>query len=225
MRTTPSSRVYVVDDDAGVRQALNRLLSAAGFEVTTFSDGLDFLTCPRHAGPACLLLDQRMPQLTGLELQRRISARNGSLSIVFITGHGDVPTSVDAMKAGAVDFLMKPIEADELMGAVMRALAWSAQAWRAHAERDEFLTRIRLLSARERQVGAGVLRGTLNKQIGGELGITERTVKVHRARLMQKLGVQSVAELARLVERLRASLDNVPEREDSLEVRARMPMT
>jgi FixJ family two-component response regulator len=165
-----------------------------------------------------------MPELTGLELQRRL-ASNGSLRIVFITGHGDVPTSADAMKAGALDFLTKPLEADALISTVTRALDSSAQSWRAHAERDGFLTRIRLLSARERQVGAFVVRGRLNKQIAWELGISERTVKVHRARLMQKLQVRSVAELARLVERFDASLEPTPELEETCGVRSRPPVT
>jgi RNA polymerase sigma factor (sigma-70 family) len=207
--------VYVVDDDPRVLKALKRLLTEAGFDVTTFSQGRQFLDRPPHPGPACLILDMCMPELTGLELQRRVAAIDRSLSIVFISGHDDVPASVHAMKAGAIDFLVKPIEGTHLIGAVTQALASSAEALRAHAERDKFLTCIRRLSLRERQVGARVIQGTPNRQIGWELGITERTVKVHRARLMQKLQVQSVAELVRLLERLHASLEAAPDFEEA----------
>jgi FixJ family two-component response regulator len=196
-----TSKVFIVDDDEAVLTALKRLLAGEGFVVETFSSASAFLEREPHDGPYCLVLDQRMPGVTGLELQRRILETDGALSVVFLTGHGDVPTSVAAMKAGAVDFLIKPVDGDLLIDAVRRALMRSDDALQARRERDEFLARLVLLTPRERQVGTLVLQGLLNKQIAWELGTALKTVKTHRARMMQKLAVGSVAELARLAER------------------------
>jgi len=194
-------KVFIVDDDEAVLTALKRLLTSAGLSVETFSSARTFLDHLPHDLPSCVVLDQRMPELSGLEIQRRIHERDGALSIVFLTGHGDVPTSVQAMKNGAVDFLTKPVDGDLLIDAVKRALMSSVDALNTIRERDGFLARLALLTPRERQVGSLVIRGLLNKQIAWELGTAEKTVKAHRARVMQKLAVGSVAELARIAER------------------------
>jgi FixJ family two-component response regulator len=196
-----TSKVFIVDDDEAVLTALKRLLAAEGFNVETFASASAFLTRDSHDGPYCLVLDQRMPGVTGLELQQSTLETDGALCVVFLTGHGDVPTSVAAMKAGAVDFLTKPVDGTLLIDAVQRALMRSDDALRARHERDEFLKRLVLLTPREKQVGTLVIQGLLNKQIAWELGTAVKTVKTHRARMMQKLAVGSVAELARLAER------------------------
>jgi FixJ family two-component response regulator len=202
--TSASRHVWVVDDDESVRVALRRLLTSAGFNVTAFPSATAFIEQSAEGTPACLVLDQRMPDVSGLELQRTINRRDSATSIIFITGHADVRASVEAMKAGAVDFLMKPVEEDALIDAVTRALGRSAHLLDTHRERDTFLQRCARLTPRERDVARLVLHGLLNKQIAGQLGIAEKTVKVHRGRLMQKLAVTSVAELVRLAERTHA---------------------
>jgi len=198
---THGGRVFIVDDDESVRVGLRRLVSAAGFNVDTFSSPRLFLERRREAVPACLILDQRMPELTGLELQTAILETDAALSIVFISGHGDVPTTVAAMKGGAVDFLVKPIEEHVLIDAINRALTRSATALEARREHDDFVQRLARLTPREFEVACLLIQGLLNKQIAGELGTAEKTIKVHRGRVMQKLAVGSVAQLARLAER------------------------
>ncbi|HET9703788.1 MAG TPA: response regulator [Vicinamibacterales bacterium] len=198
--------VFVVDDDASVRRGLVRLLSSAGFDARPFDSAPAFGAAPRDDAPSCLLLDQRMPEQTGLQLQQALAGDAAILPIIFLTGHADVPLSVQAMKAGAFDFLTKPVDEGQLIDAVTRALDVSRSARAVRIERDGFLSRLDALTAREREVCALVVRGLLNKQIAAELGIAEKTVKIHRARVMQKLGVGSVAELSRLIERTHASL-------------------
>ena len=193
-------RILVVDDDESVRLAFRRLLTAAGFSVTALDSGVALLGYDPHDQPVCIVLDHDMPGLTGLELQRTI-APESPVSIVFVTGHADVPLSVAAMKAGAVDFLTKPVEGDHLIDAVVRGLSRSRLIAAQRRERKAFLDRVALLTSREREVAALVIQGLLNKQIAAAIGTAEKTVKVHRARLMGKLGVASVAELARLAER------------------------
>jgi FixJ family two-component response regulator len=200
--TVSTGLVYIVDDDEAVGRAIGRVLGAAGFEVRVFTSAAAFLRRTGDDRPACVVLDQRMPKVSGLELQRAIND-DSALAVVFMTGHADVPTSVEAMKAGAVDFLTKPVDEEQLLGAVTRALERSAMAHAASRERAEFLERLASLTPRERQVGALMVQGLLNKQIAWELGTAEKTVKVHRARVMDKLSVGSVAELARLAERTR----------------------
>ncbi len=195
--------VFVVDDDDAVGRAMGRMLAAAGFEVRVFTSASAFLARPAGHGPACLVLDQRMPEVSGLELQRTLTDES-ALAVVFMTGHADVPTSVEAMKAGAIDFLTKPVDEARLIAAVTRALERSTIAHAASRERRTFLDRVARLTPRERQVGALMIQGLLNKQIAWELGTAEKTVKVHRARVMEKLAVGSVAELARLAERTHA---------------------
>ncbi len=195
------SRVYLVEDDQGVRRALARLLKAAGHEVSAHGDAGSFLQSLQGEAPACLVLDHNLPDSTGLELQRLLAERADCCGVVFITGRGDIPLSVRAMKSGAVDFLTKPIAENELLAAVDQALKRSARALQLRQlqrTRDELLSR---LTPREREVCDEVARGRLNKQIAAMLGTAEKTVKVHRARVMEKLGVDSVADLVRLLER------------------------
>jgi FixJ family two-component response regulator len=198
----PSSKVFVVDDDDSVRRGLGRLIKSGGYEVQTFVSARGFLESGDYKkGPACLVLDVRMPGLSGLDLQRELQAANAILPIIFITGHGDIPTTVSAMKAGAVDFLPKPVKDVVLLRAIEQALT---RAVRDSAERDALDAqnqRLNTLTPREREVMALVVSGLLNKQIAFELGTVEKTIKVHRARVMQKMGVNSLAELVRLAER------------------------
>jgi FixJ family two-component response regulator len=192
--------VYIVDDDAGIGRALCRLVRAIGLDAVAFSSAQAFLDHPRSTGPACLVLDVRMPGLGGLDLQARLGEARHTLPIVFVTGHGSVPTSVRAMKGGAVDFLQKPFNEDELIAAVHRALALSRQAHSVAAARAEIDRRVRTLTPREREVMALVVKGLLNKQIAGELGAAEKTVKVHRGRVMHKMQAHSVADLVHMAE-------------------------
>ena len=194
--------VYIVDDDAGIGRALCRLVRAIGLDAVAFSSAQAFLDHPRSTGPACLVLDVRMPGLGGLDLQARLEEARHTLPIVFITGHGSVPTSVRAMKGGAVDFLQKPFNEDELIAAVQRALALSRQAHSIATARTEIDRRVRTLTPREREVMALVVKGLLNKQIAGELGAAEKTVKVHRGRVMHKMQANSVADLVHMAERI-----------------------
>jgi FixJ family two-component response regulator len=203
-RPSPSSTVFIVDDDASVRRALTRLIKSAGYPVQAFASARDFLEYWRanDQNPGCLVLDVRMPGLSGLDLQHELQAANTLLPIIFITGHGDIPMSVKAMKEGAVDFLPKPVTEKDLLRAIEQALA---RASHDHAERLEFeeiQSRLTSLTPREREVMALVVRGLLNKQIAFELGTVEKTVKVHRARVIQKMKVQSLAELVRLAEKV-----------------------
>jgi FixJ family two-component response regulator len=194
--------IHLVDDDAGLRTALTRLLRAAGYEVCAYASAGDFLLAPVNA-PGCLLLDIRMPGPSGLDLQAAIASREDPLPIVFMTGYGDVPTTVRAMKAGAVDFLTKPIRREDLLAAVRSALERD-QARRSSTEHlHELRRRHSSLTPREREVFSHVVAGRLNKQIAGALGTCERTVKAHRSRVMRKMGATSVAELVRASERLR----------------------
>lgn len=194
--------VHVVDDDDSLRTAVVRLLTAAGLEVRAYASAGDFLLHPLPKGPGCILLDLRMPGPSGLELQRALRDRDGTLPVIFFTAHADVACSVEAMKAGAVDFLMKPVEPQVLLDAVHRALERNALLCAARADAQDLLGRFAQLSPRERDVFDLVVAGKLNKQIADELGIAERTVKAQRAQLMTKLGAESAAELGRLAERL-----------------------
>jgi FixJ family two-component response regulator len=193
--------VYVVDDDAAVCAALVRLLDSADLEAETFPSAKAFLDHPVSDRPACLILDLRLPGPSGLELQQALRETGRELPIIFITGHGDVPTTVQAMKGGAVDFLQKPFNDEDLLECVRRALAHSARYRAERAVRDELRLRLDQLTKREHEVMLQVITGKLNKQIASELGISEKTIKVHRGRVMQKMRVDSVVELARLLER------------------------
>lgn len=199
----PSFPVFVVDDDPSIRKALTRLMKSAGYEVATFASAREFLDRARpDEKPGCLVLDVRMPGLNGLDLQAELQNLNTALPIVFMTGHGDIPMSVRAMKAGAVDFLPKPIKDTELLRAIEQA---RARAEQERARRNELQTirrRLETLTPREREVMALVVRGLLNKQIAFELGTVEKTIKVHRARVIEKMQVESLAELVRIAERV-----------------------
>jgi FixJ family two-component response regulator len=197
--------VYLVDDDAAVCRSLARLLKAVGYRASVFNSPEEFLRHYREEGPACLVLDMHLPGITGLELQRTLTAAGRSLPIVFITGHGDVPTSVQAMKGGAVDFLPKPFLDEDLLKSVGQALDRSRQQHALRLELERVRQRLEGLTQREQQVLVGVVEGKLNKQIAAELGTTEKTVKVHRGRVMEKMEASSVAELVRSIEKLRAS--------------------
>ena len=194
--------VFVVDDDLSLRKALSRLLKSEGYDVETFSSAQEFLHAdPRCEGPACLVLDVKMPGLNGLDLQQELHKREYAIPIVFITGHGDIPMGVKAMKKGAIEFLTKPFDDEVLLGAVEDALKKDMANRSAMNERQSILQRVKLLTPREYEILTYVITGMLNKQIAYDLDISEKTVKVHRGRVMEKLGIDSVAELVRLTEK------------------------
>ena len=198
MIVPPASLVFVVDDDASVRKSLARLVKNAGYEVETFPSVRDFLARPPYVGPSCLVLDVRMPGLTGLDLQEALRAAGQRLSIVFITGWGDVRASVKAMKGGAVDVLTKPLDEGTLLAAIQQAVTRTIEERKEQARVTEVRRHITTLTPREAEVFALVVTGMLNRQIGHKLGIVEKTVKVHRARVMEKMRAGSLAELVRL---------------------------
>jgi FixJ family two-component response regulator len=193
--------VGIVDDDPSVRKGLARLVKTAGYRVEVFASAREFLVRPQQEDPCCLILDVRMPGLTGLELQEALAIAGRQMSIVFVSGHGDVVGSVKAMKGGAVDFLTKPVDARELLSAIERAVAKASTAHGEQARAADVQGRLKTLTAREAQVFALVVTGMLNKQVAAELGIVEKTVKVHRARVMEKMRASSLAELVRLADR------------------------
>ena len=196
-----ASMIFIVDDDPSVRKSLTRVMTSAGYAVVAFASARDFLTRAPFVGPCCLVLDVRMPGLTGLDLQEALAGKGHRMPIVFITGHGDISMSVKAMKGGAADFLTKPFDVENLLDAVERALTKDIEVLGDEGQTAEVLERVERLTAREMEVFALVVTGMLNKQIAGELGIGEKTVKVHRARVMEKMKAGSVAELVRLADR------------------------
>ena len=195
--------VFVVDDDVSVRESLELLVRCEGWRPQTFSSAQEFLDYPRVHIPNCLVLDVSLPGLTGLDLQRLVATERPDMPIIFITGHGDVPMTVQAMKAGAVEFLTKPFNDDVLLTAVRAALERSRVALSVEAEMRVLRDRYATLSQRERQVMALVVSGLLNKQVAGELGISEITVKAHRGKVMQKMKADSLADLVKIAARLR----------------------
>jgi FixJ family two-component response regulator len=195
-------RVFLVDDEPSVRRALTRLLRMSGLEVVSFASGEALLAEMSGSGPACVVADLRMPGLTGLELQDELSRRGLNMPVLLISGHADVPSSVRAMKAGAVDFLEKPVSAPDLLEAVQRALARHAEQHAGRQEMQILESHFERLTPREREVFALVVTGRLNKQVAFELGTTEKTVKVHRARVMDKMEADSLADLVRMASRL-----------------------
>jgi len=193
--------VFVIDDDEAVRKSLKRLLHAADYEAEVFNSAADYLARPPHARPSCVIVDVQMPGLNGFELQEALIKRRREEQLIFITGHGNIPMCAKAMKAGAVDFLPKPFKSRELLKCVEQALDRSAKQRHREATKNEARRLLDLLTPREFEVMQLVITGMLNKQVAGELGVGEKTIKVHRGRVMQKLGVKSVAELLRLVEK------------------------
>src|SRR5213596_3449354 len=201
MLPPPSPTVFVIDDDAAVRKAVSRLLRSAGIAVAVFASPREFLAQYDPDMPGCLVLDLAMPDINGLQLQTALTEKGCILPIIFLTGHGDVSKSVQAMKQGAFDFLSKPVKDKDLLAAVRAAIERDTVARQEQAKLSEIRARLDTLTPREREVLEHVVSGKLNKQIAGDLSITEATVKMHRARVMAKMKVQSVAELARLTER------------------------
>ena len=194
--------VFVIDDDPSMRRALERQLHGAGYQVETFGSAQDFLERPPHAGAACIVSDVRMPGLSGLDLQDSLARAGRDLPMVFVSGHGDIPTSVHAMKAGAVSFLAKPFTKSDVLAAVAEALARCRQQESTRKEKAELRTRYGSMTPREREVFSLVAAGLLNKLVADRLGIAEKTVKIHRGRVMEKMGAATVADLVRMAERL-----------------------
>ena len=194
--------VLVVDDDASVRTSTERLVRSAGFNVRTFGSAQEFLASARPQGPACLVLDVQLPGLSGLDLQRELTRAGFTVPIIFITGHGDIPMTVRAMKAGAVEFLTKPFRKQDLLNAIRVAVERDQAMHKERSETDALRQRYEQLTPREREVMALVVTGLLNKQIAGELATSERTIKFHRAHLMEKMKAESVADLVRMAGQL-----------------------
>ena len=199
---TPSHHVILIDDEADLLKALRRLLKAEGFQVACHQSAADFLAAPRPPSPGCIVLDESMPGMTGLELQRELIDEGSTLAIVFLTARGDIPMSVRAMKAGAVDFLTKPVKDKDLISTIQAALKKSLELQGQKKELDDLRSRFEMLTEREREVLRHVVKGLPNKQIAALLGLVEQTIKVHRSRVMVKMRADSLAKLVLLAERL-----------------------
>jgi FixJ family two-component response regulator len=203
LRVTPVTPVvFVVDDDASVRDALSSLIRSVGLRVQTFASAPEFLRHARPDAPACLVLDVRLKGLSGLDLQRELGEHDERIPIIFISGHGDIPMSVRAIKAGAVEFLPKPFRDQDLLDAIAQAVRRDEAERRSGEELTQLRERFKILSSREREVAEGVVKGLLNKQIAADLGLSEITIKVHRRNAMGKMRARSLPELVRMLERL-----------------------
>jgi FixJ family two-component response regulator len=201
----PDSIVFVIDDDRLIREGMQSLIKSIGLRVETFASARDFLAAKRPDAPACLILDVRMPEVSGLDLQRKLSEAKIQIPIIFITGHGDIPMTVRAMKEGALEFLTKPVRGQELLDAVQKAVARDRELRKERAEMSEIRVRFESLTPREKEVLDLVVAGLLNKQIADQLGASELTIKTHRAHLMQKTEADSLAHLVRMAEKLKTS--------------------
>lgn len=209
--TTADVTVFVVDDDVSVRKSVARLIESVGLKVETFASAREYLKQDPCEGPACLVLDVRMPEMSGLDLQDELTSAGLSMPIIFITGHGNVPMSVKAVKAGAVDFIEKPFDDQTLLDAINEAIKRDRKSKLDQAEINEIQKRVDSLTKREKEVFALVVQGLLNKQIAFELGTSEKTVKVHRGRVMEKMQAESLADLVRMAERIGIDKTKIPE--------------
>ena len=203
--TTAAAIVFVIDDDQSVRKSLRRLLDAANYKTELFNSASEFLSRSAHPGPSCIIIDVQMPGLNGIDFQTVLIENNREEHLIFITGHGDIPMCAQAMKAGAVDFLPKPFKPKQLLESVERALSRSAEQRRRASEKDHARALLERLTPREYEVMQLVATGLLNKQVGSELGMAEKTVKTHRAHMMQKLRITSVAELMVVLQKAEVS--------------------
>jgi len=205
MKSTAVSTVFIIDDDLAMRQAIHDLVESVGLRAESFATGEEFL-CRKHIGrPSCLVLDVRLPQMSGLDFQRRLAESGLQIPIIFVTAHGDIPMSVKALKSGAMEFLTKPFRDQDLLDAIQQALEWDGIAQKEQAEVADLQKRHHALTLREREVMTLVVSGMLNKQIASEIGASEATVKVHRGNVMHKMQAASVVDLVRMADKLKLS--------------------